>query len=62
MKTRPISLPNRHSCDGRYIRLSSRRLTFSHGLQKEDAMVADWIVIYAVLFVLAAVVVGRVPA
>ena len=30
---------------------------------KEDAtMVADWIVIYAVLFVLAAAVVGRVPA
>jgi len=25
-------------------------------------MVADWIVIYAVLFVLAAAVVGRVPA
>ena len=53
---------NRPSCDGRHIRFSSLRLTFVHGLQKEDAMVADWIVIYAVLFVLAAAVVGRVPA
>lgn len=33
-----------------------------HGWQKEEAMVADWIVIYAALFVMAAVVVGRVPA
>jgi hypothetical protein len=57
----PARPPNRHSCDGRHIRLSNRRLTFLHGLQKEDAMVADWIVIYAVLFIAGAVVVGRVP-
>jgi hypothetical protein len=30
--------------------------------QKEDAMVADWMLIYAVLFILGAAVVGRVPA
>ena len=53
---------NRRSCDGRHIRFSNTRLSFAGGGQKEDAMVADWIVIYAVLFILGAAVVGRVPA
>jgi hypothetical protein len=50
----------RPSCDGRRIPLSAASLTSLHDWQREDAMVTDWIVIYAVLFVLAAM--GRLPA
>jgi hypothetical protein len=57
----PVST-NRPCCDGRHIPLSAVRLTYTYVWQREGAMVADWIVIYAVLFVLAAGVVGRVPA
>jgi hypothetical protein len=53
---------NRHSCDGRHIGSSAPHLACEVLVRGGCDMVADWIVIYAVLFILAAVVVGRVPA
>ena len=52
----------RHSCDGHHIQFPAPHLTFDLQVKGGCDMVADWIVIYAVLFVLAAAVVGRVPA
>jgi hypothetical protein len=53
---------HRHSCDGQHIQIPAPHLTSDSQVKGGDDMVADWIVIYAVLFVLAAAVVGRVPA
>ena len=53
---------HRHSCDGQHIQFRAPHLTSDLQVKGGCDMVADWIVIYAVLFVLAAAVVGRVPA
>jgi hypothetical protein len=51
-----------HSCDGDHIQFPAPHLAFESQVKGGFEMAADWIVIYAVLFVLAAAVVGRVPA
>jgi hypothetical protein len=51
-----------HSCDGQHIRFPAPHLASDSEIKGGCDMVADWIVIYAVLFVLAAAVVGNVPS
>jgi hypothetical protein len=53
---------HRHSCDRQHIQFRASHLPSALQVKGGCDMVADWIVIYAVLFVLAAAVVGRVPA
>jgi hypothetical protein len=53
---------HRHSCDGQHIQFPAPHLACDLQVKGGFDMVVDWIVIYAVLFVLAAAVVGRVPA
>jgi hypothetical protein len=53
---------HRHSCDGQHTRFPAPHLRFDLQVKGGCDMVADWIVIYAVLFVLAAAVAGRVAA
>ena len=54
---------NRPSCDGHHIALAAAPLLSGHvGPEEECDMIADWIVIYAVLFVLCAAVVSGVPS
>ena len=55
-------VPPSTSCDGQHIQFLAPHLPFDLQVKGGCDMVADWIVIYAVLFVLAAAVVGRVPA
>jgi hypothetical protein len=50
------------SCDGQHIQFPAPHLAFDLQVKGGCDMVADWIVIYAVLFVLAAAVAGHVPA
>ena len=52
---------NQPSCDGRHIGSSAQHLASHPSVRGGCDMVADWIVIYAVLFVLGAVIVGRIP-
>jgi hypothetical protein len=53
---------HRHSCDGQHTRFPAPHLRFDLQVKGGCDMVADWIVIYTVLFVLAAAVAGRVAA
>jgi hypothetical protein len=58
-----IGTENRLPCDDDHIPFPATHLLWRSCLSKGGCdMVADWIVIYAVLFILAAVVAGRVPS
>jgi hypothetical protein len=58
----PALASRRHSCDGQHIQVPAPHLRFDLQVKGGCDMVAEWIVIYAVLFVLAAAVTGNVPA
>jgi hypothetical protein len=58
----PALASRRHSCDGQHIQAPAPHLRFDLQVKGGCDMVAEWIVIYAVLFVLAAAVTGNVPA
>jgi hypothetical protein len=58
----PALASRRHSCDGQHIQVPAPHLRFDLQVKGGCDMVAEWIVIYAALFVLAAAVTGNVPA
>ena len=58
----PALASRRRSCDGQHIQVPAPHLGFDLQVKGGCDMVAEWIVIYAVLFVLAAAVTGNVPA
>jgi hypothetical protein len=58
---RRCGLRGRPLCEGAHVTFPARHLLCRSCRSLEDDMIAEWIAIYVVVFILCAVIVGRAP-